>query len=83
MTDENNDKVCRTLMFYQANGRKLHIKIIGGVDTDCFRNGFISDVSTEQRCFIFLDDVMGERTYLFEEVNVDSIVPYREKGEEE
>ena len=77
MTD---DKIYRTLEFFKANGKKIHIKIIAGADKGCWRNGFVLDVSLAQRCFVFIDDVMGERPYLFEEVD-SNIVVFREKGE--
>ena len=77
MTD---DKIYRTLEFFKSNGKKIHIRIIAGADTGCWRNGFVLDVSLGQRCFVFIDDVMGERPYLFEEVD-PNIVVYREKGE--
>jgi len=81
MTEETNDKIYRTLEFFKANGKKVHIKIIAGADNGLFRNGFVLDVSPQQRCLIFIDDVLGERPYLFEEVDVNSIVPFREKKE--
>ena len=74
------DKIHRTLEFYKANGKKVHLRIIAGADKGCWRNGFILDVSLDQRCFIFIDDVLGERPYLFEEVDVNSIVGFRERG---
>jgi len=77
MTD---DKIYRTLEFYKATGKKIHIKIIAGADKGYFRNGFVLDVSLSQRCFVFIDDVLGERPYLFEEVDGDSIVGFKEKG---
>lgn len=77
MTD---DKIYRTLEFFKTNGRKIHIKIIAGADKGLFRNGFVLDVSLDQRCFVFIDDVLGERPYLFEEVD-ENIIPYREARE--
>ncbi len=77
MTD---DKIYRTLEFFKSNGKKIHIKIIAGDDKGCWRNGFVLDVSLDQRCFVFIDDVMGERPYLFEEVD-SNIVVFKEKGE--
>lgn len=79
MTKETNDKLYRTLEFFKTNGKKIHIKIIAGAEKGLFRNGFVLDVSLDQRCFVFIDDIMGERPYLFEEVNVNSIVPFKEK----
>jgi len=81
MTKDNNDKIYRTLEFYKESGKKVHLKIIAGADKGCFRNGFVIDVSLSQRCFVFLDSVLGERPYLFEEVDVNSIVGYKERGE--
>lgn len=79
MTEDNNDKVYRTLEFFKTNGKKIHLRIIGGADKGLFRNGFVLDVSLTQRCFVFVDSVLGERPYLFEEVDVNSIVPFKEK----
>jgi len=76
MTD---DKIFRTLEFFKDNGKKIHINIIAGGDKGLFRNGFVLDVSKSKKIFVFVDDVLGERPYLFEEVDVNSIVPYTEK----
>jgi len=81
MTDETNDKIYRKLEFFKTNKNKIHIKIIDGADKGLFRNGFVLDVSLNQRCFVFIDDVLGELPYLFEEVDVDSIKPYTERRE--
>ena len=77
-----HDKIYRTLEFFKENNKKIHIKIIGGADSGMFRNGFVLDVSLTQKCFVFIDDVLGERPYLFEEVDEDSIVPFRERSNE-
>ena len=77
MTD---DKIYRTLEFFKESKKKIHIKIIAGADKGLFRNGFVLDVSLDQRCFVFVDDVMGTRPYLFEEVD-ENITVYKEKGE--
>jgi hypothetical protein len=74
------DKIYRTLEFFKESGRKVHLRIIAGADKGLFRNGFVLDVSLAQKCFVFVDDVLGERPYLFEEVDENSIVPYREEG---
>ncbi|HUS49913.1 MAG TPA: hypothetical protein VMZ91_07090 [Candidatus Paceibacterota bacterium] len=83
MTNDKNDKIYRTLEFFKTNHKKIHIKIISGRDAGLFRNGFVLDVSLRQRCFVFIDSVLGEVPYLFEEVDGDYIVPYKEKGEGE
>jgi len=73
------DEGYRKLEFFKDNGKKVHLKIIAGADKGEWRNGFVLDVSLTQRCFVFIDDVLGERPYLFEEVDMNSIVPFREK----
>ena len=75
------DKVYRTLEFFKTLGKKIHIKIISGSDRGLFRNGYVLDISEKKKCFVFKDDVMGERPYLFEEVDENSIVPFREREE--
>jgi len=82
MTQDNNDIIYRKLEFFKTNGKKIHIRIIKGGDKGLFRNGFVLDVSLSQRCFVFIDDVFGERPYLFEEVD-ENIVPFKEKGARE
>jgi len=72
------DKIYRTLEFFKEGKKKVHLKIISGGDAGCFRNGFILDVSKSKKVFVIIDDVIGERPYLFEEVDVNSIVPYKE-----
>ncbi len=82
MSDETNDAIGRKLEFFKTNGKKVHIKIIAGGDKGYFRNGFVLDVSFSQRCFVFVDDMKGELPYLFEEVDVNSIVPFKERKED-
>lgn len=78
--ERTQDKIYRILEFFKESGRKAHLRIIAGADKGLFRNGFVLDVSLSKKCFVFVDDVLGERPYLFEEVDVNSIVPYREEG---
>ena len=69
MTDERDDRIYRKLEFFKSINQEVHIRIIAGMDAGCFRNGFILDISLKQKCFVFIDNVMGERPYLFEEVD--------------
>ena len=77
------DEGYRKLEFFKDNGKKVHLRIIAGADKGEWRNGFVLDVSLNQRCFVFIDDVLGERPYLFEEVDVNSINLFRERGVDE
>ena len=79
-TNENHDDEYRKLEFLKSTNKKLHINIIGGADKGLFRNGFIIDISLDKRCLVFIDDVLGERPYLFEEVDIESIGFYKEGG---
>lgn len=88
MTTTNNnqkniDTIYRKLEFLKSTNKKLHINIISGADKGLFRNGFILDISLNKRCLVFIDDVLGELPYLFEEVDIDGIVFYNKKGENE
>ena len=76
--ENDQDKFYRTLEFYKELGKKVHIKIITGEDKGYFRNGFILDISLSKRCFVFVDDILGERAYLFEDVD-QNIVPFKLK----
>lgn len=80
MTNENHDDEYRKLEFLKDSNKKLHIRIIAGADKGLFRNGFIIDISLDKRCLVFVDDVLGERPYLFEEVDIAGISFYREDG---
>ncbi len=80
MSDEKYESIGRKLEFFKTNGKKIHIKIIGGGDAGFFRNGFVLDVSFSQQCFVFIDDKKGELPYLFEEVDPNSISVYRKEG---
>ena len=80
MTNENHDDEYRKLEFLKYTNKKLHINIIGGADKGLFRNGFIIDISLDKRCLVFVDDVLGERPYLFEEVDIEGIGFYRGDG---
>lgn len=77
----NNDNDYRKLEFLKSTNKKLHINIISGADKGLFRNGFIIDISLDKRCLVFIDDVLGERPYLFEEVDIPGIVFF--KGDKE
>jgi len=71
-----NDNDYDKLEFLKSTERKLHINIIEGSDKGLFRNGFILDISLEKKCLIFIDDVLGELPYLFEEVDISRIKFY-------
>lgn len=84
MTKTNqNDEEYRKLEFLKSTNKKLHIKIIAGADKGLFRNGFIIDISYDKRCLVFLDDILGERPYLFEEIDIPAITFHNEKKERE
>ena len=80
MTNENYDEDYRKLEFLKSTEKKLHIRIIGGSNKGLFRNGFFIDISLTKRCLVFIDDVMGEEPYLFEEVDIPGITFYQESG---
>lgn len=79
MTMTKNDDDYRKLEFLKSTGRKLHINIVSGSDKGLFRNGFILDVSLSKRCLVFIDDILGERPYLFEEIDISGISFFREE----
>lgn len=78
MTNNNNEDY-RKLEFLKSSGKKLHINIIAGSDKGLFRNGFILDISLNKRCLVFIDDILGERPYLFEEINISGITFFKEE----
>jgi len=80
MTNENHDNDYRKLEFLKSTKKKLHINIIGGADKGLFRNGLIVDISLDKRCLVFCDDVLGDKPYLFEEVDIAGIGFYRGDG---
>lgn len=82
MTHEEEDNFYRKLEFYKAINKKVHIRIWSGEDSGLFRNGYILDISKDKRIFIFIDDVLGERPYLFEEVD-PNIIPFKPKDEDD
>ena len=72
MTHDNNDRndiIYRKLEFFKSLNQEVHINIIAGEDKGLWRNGFILDISKAQNCFVFMDNILGERPYLFEEVD--------------
>ena len=77
----NNDEDYRKLEFLKSTNKKLHIKIIAGADKGLFRNGFIIDISLDKRCLVFDDSILGERPYLFEEINIPAITFFKEARE--
>jgi len=79
MTISENDY--KKLEFLKSTNKKLHIKIIGGGDVGRFRNGFILDISLIKECIVFVDDVLGELPYLFEEIDIPAITFFKREGE--
>jgi hypothetical protein len=78
MTDETNDAIYRKLEFFKESKTKIHIRLVKGEDQGRFRNGYVLDVSKTKQVFIFIDDIMGELPYLFEELDPD-IKPYKQE----
>ncbi len=81
MTNEKYDEDYRKLEFLKSTNKKLHIKIIAGADKGLFRNGFILDISLDKGCLVFVDDVLKELPYLFEEVDIPGIKFYTDGKE--
>jgi hypothetical protein len=80
MTNDEYDPICRTLEFYKDTNTKIHFNIISGKDKGLFRNGIIKEVSVEHKVFIIIDNILGPLQYLFEEIDSNSVRPYKEKN---
>lgn len=78
MTQDKYDTIGMTLDFYKEAKIKIHINIIAGPDAGTFRNGFILNIDYDKREFLIVDDVLGNKTYSFYQIN-EQIVPAREK----
>jgi len=81
MTEDKYAIIGLTLDFYREAKIKVHIKLVAGRDAGCFRNGYILSVDSDKREFLIVDDVLGNKSYTFYEIN-EQIVPYLAKGGE-
>lgn len=81
----DNDKALRNyrrLLYFYNKEIAVHIVIESGQDAGLFRNGSILDLNLSKLTLVIKDFVLGEKPYLLEELEEESICAYtiREGG---
>ena len=77
MTDELGKKVFRKLVYFQENNLPIHFRLISGG----WKNGEIISLNEDKLTLVLNEFVEGELLFLLENINIDSIVKFREKEE--
>ena len=85
MTDDNDKalRIYRKLSYFFEHQQAIHFKVESGGDAGYWRNGIILDLSKSKMTLVIKEFVMGERPYLLEELDEDSICAYTIRAEEE
>ena len=77
MNDEIGKKVFRKLLYFYENEIPVHFDLI----SNGWKNGKIKELNEERLTFILEENLEGELHFLCEEVDPDSIVKFKERGE--
>jgi hypothetical protein len=76
-------RVYRKLFGFYKDKISIHFKLNSGGDAVMWRNGDILSLDDKTLTMVLKEFVLGERPYLLEEVDEDSINAYIKKGEDE
>mgnify|MGYP001609668421 CR=1 FL=1 len=72
MTNDNNvNDIYSKLLFFKDKNIKVHIKLVSGFDIGKFRNCYVKEISKEHSVVLIEDDVIGQKTYTFSEIDPD------------
>ncbi len=77
MENELGKQVFRKLVYFNENGIPIHFSLISGG----WKNGKIINLDEDKLTLILDEFVEGELPFLLENIDVNSIVKFREKGE--
>ena len=78
MINELGTKVFRKLVYFQENKIPIHFSLISGG----WKNGKIISLNEDKLTLVLNEFVEGELPFLLENIDVNSIVKFREKEEE-
>ena len=77
MENELGKQVFRKLVYFQENKLPIHFNLISGG----WKNGEIINLNEDKLTLVLNEFVEGELLFLLENININSIVKFREKGE--
>lgn len=78
MINEKGKQAFRKLVYFQENKIPIHFSLISGG----WKNGKIVSLSEDKLTLVLNEFVEGELPFLLENIDVNSIVKFREKEEE-
>jgi len=73
MNNETGKQVCRKLSYYFENKISVHFCLIRGG----WKNGKIIDLNEKKLAMVLKEFVEGDLPFLLEDIDVNSIKPYR------
>ena len=76
MTNDKNNRTYRLLLYYFENKIPVHFKLLTGE----FRNGIILDLNENKYTLVLDEFVFGEKPFLLEEIDDNTISTYTEVG---
>ncbi len=77
MNNELGQQVYRKISYFFENKIAVHFSLISGG----WKNGTIKDLNEEKLTLVLNEFVEGELPFLLENIILNSIKPFREKGE--
>jgi len=75
MNNELGQQVYRKLIYFYENKIPVHFTLI----SNGWKNGLILDLNEEKLTLVLKENVEGELPFLLEDINLNSIKPFREK----
>jgi len=78
MNNEIGKQVYRKLIYFFKNKLPVHFSLYSGG----WKNGYLIDLNEKELTLVLKEFVEGELPFLLENIKLDSIVRYKEKGVE-
>jgi len=78
MIGETGEQAYRKFLFFFENKKKVHFCLKSGG----FENGLILDLNEAKLTMVLIEERKGETPFLLEDIDVNTIVGYREKKED-
>ena len=77
MKNEQGEKAYRKLVYFYENKIPIHFSLISGG----WKNGIILDLDEKKLTLVLKEFIEGELPFLLEDIVIDSIKQFKEKGE--
>ena len=77
MNNEEGQQVYRKLLYFFKNKIPVHFSLYSGG----WKNGYIIDLSKDMLTLVLQEFVEGELPFLLENIKLNTIVKFKEKGE--